>query len=186
VIVGHLALAAMVRRAWPRASLLWLLPASVAPDLLDVCMAVGGVCNPYGLYSHTVPAVVLLAAVVGGAAYLVIARTGAHPNALPTTLGCILVIVLHPLLDFPTGRKLLWPGGALVGLGLYQQPVADFVMESGLVTVGWLLLRRARATPRWASAPAALCALVLLQGAGNFGLRGLKPSACATSETPVP
>jgi hypothetical protein len=165
--------------------LLWLLPASVAPDVLDVCMALAGICNPYGLYSHTLPAVACLGAVVGGAAYLVETRNGLYSNAMPTALGCALVIVLHPVLDLLTGSKLFWPGGALVGLGLYQRPLIDFLIESVIVTGGWLMLRRAQAAPRWASTPVALCALVLLQGVGNFGLRGTKPTACTTSEMPA-
>ena len=175
----------MVRSGWPRTSLLWLLPASVAPDVLDVCAAVTGICNPYGLYSHTIPAVVLLASVVGAAAYFSGTRVGTHADALPTALGCILVIVLHPVLDFLTGHKLLWPGGELVGLGLYRWPLVDFALESAIVIAGWLMLRRSRAVPRWASALAALCALVLLQGVGNFALPAMKPTACAASGTPA-
>jgi len=73
-------------------------------------MAVAGTCNPYALYSHTLPAVALLASIVGGAAYLMAARASPQGTALPTALGCVIVIALHPLLDFFTGHKLLWPG----------------------------------------------------------------------------
>jgi hypothetical protein len=185
VIVGHLGLAAAVRGTWPRTSLLWLLPASVAPDVVDVCLAVTGVCNPYGLYSHTMPAVALLAAAVGGAAYLTMARRGARPGAMPAALGCALVILLHPVLDLLTGSKLFWPGGALVGLGLYQRPLIDFTIESAIAAAGWVMLRRSQAVPRWASAPAALGALVVLQAMGNFVLHGMKPTACTTSQISV-
>jgi hypothetical protein len=188
VIVGHLGLAAGVRGGWPRSSLLWLLVASIAPDLLDALMAAAGICNPNGLYSHTIPAVALLAAVVGGAAYLSATRKHAGSTAVPTAIACVVVILLHPALDFLTGQKLYWPGGELEGLRLYDWPLADFALESAVVILGWLILRRSPAVPRWAAAPATICALVVLQGAMNLGqrdLRDLKPNSCAVEAAPA-
>lgn len=184
MIVGHLGLAAGVRGRWPRTSLLWLLGASIAPDLVDVLMAAANICNPSGLYSHTIPAVVLLAAIVGGAAYLTTGRQSG-PAAGATATACVAVILLHPVLDFMTGQKLYWPGGELEGLRLYDRPLVDFVIESALVTLGWLILRRSRAVPRWAATPAALGALIALQGAMNLQLRGIKPNACAVEAPPA-
>ena len=170
----------------PRSSLLWLLPASVAPDLLDVLMAAAGICNPSGLYSHTLPAVALLATVIGGSAYLIARGDNADLSAVATAIACALVVLLHPALDFLTGQKLLWPGGALVGLRLYDWPLTDFLLESAVVIVGWLVLRRSPSVPRWAATPAAVCALVALQGAANLSVRSLKPNACSVEAAPAP
>jgi hypothetical protein len=184
VIFGHLGLAAAVRGRWPNASLLWLLPASVAPDLLDVAMAATGICNPDGLYSHTIPVVALLAALVGGAAYLMPRGREASSTALATACGCVAVVLLHPALDFLTGYKLFWPGGPHVGLRLYERPFADFLLEGALVILGWLLLRRSSTTPRWATAPAAVCAVLALQAMGNLSRGSLKPNACPAVAAP--
>jgi hypothetical protein len=188
VIVGHFGLAAGVRGGWPRSSLLWLLFASIAPDLLDALLAAAGICNPNGLYSHTVPVVVLCAAVVGGAAYLTGTRKQAGSTAVPTAVACVVVILLHPALDFLTGQKLFWPGGELEGLRLYERPLTDFVLESAVVILGWLILRRSPAVPRWAATPATICALIVLQGAMNLGLRNfrdVKPNACGAEAAPA-
>jgi hypothetical protein len=184
VIFGHFGLAAGVRGGWPRTALVWLLPASIAPDLLDVILAAARICNPYGLYSHTLPAVVLIAALVGGAAYLTVSGK-ADATAASTAMACILVILLHPTLDFLTGHKLFWPGGELRGLHLYDRPMLDFLLESAVVVVGWLLLRRTPAAPRWAAAPAALCTVLLLQGAADLSAGSFKPSACAVEAVPA-
>jgi hypothetical protein len=175
VIVGHVGLAGAVRGMAPKASLLWLLPAAVGPDLLDVGYAIAGVCNPYGLYSHTIPAVVLLAAVVGGAALLTANRA--------TALACALVVLLHPALDYVTGNKLVWPGGDLVGLGWYDRPGLDFVLEVALLTGGWLIARSTFAPSRRWLAAAGVVALIGVQGAmaAIYRPAGWKPSACAGS-----
>ena len=74
MITGHLGVAGIARTLqrdrFSSIALLALVLTSVAPDVLDLLYAAFGVCNPYGLYSHTVHAVVLQAAVIGGAAFL--------------------------------------------------------------------------------------------------------------------
>jgi hypothetical protein len=176
VITGHLGIAAAVRSRWPAASLLWLLPASIAPDLLDVVLALLGVCNPYGLYSHSVPAAALLAVVLGGAAFL---GTGSRT----TGLAVAALVLLHLPADMITGNKIFWPGGPLIGLDLYSHPVLDFVLEALIALGGWWLLRRAAAVPRWAAVGVAACALVLVQAAFDGAVLH-KPSACTPSVLP--
>lgn len=173
MIAGHLGVAAALGAMRPRASLWWLLPAAIAPDLLDIAYALAGVCNPYGLYSHTVPAALLLGACLAGAAVL----AGRRETA-PLVL---LAVLLHLPPDLLTGRKLYWPGGEMYGLMLYDHALVDFLMETAIVSAGWALLRRQPAAPRWATSVRTLVALVLLQGAAD-ALRGgpLKPNACAT------
>jgi MFS superfamily sulfate permease-like transporter len=170
VITGHLGIAAAVRSGWRDTSLLWLLPASIAPDLLDIAYALVGICSPFGLYSHTVPVVALLALVVGGAAYVV---TGSRPTAMAAGA----LVLLHLPADLITGYKHFWPGGSLTGLDLYRSPALDFVLEAFVALGGWWLLRRDTRAPRWATAGAAAATLVLVQAA--FDSKAItKPSAC--------
>jgi hypothetical protein len=177
VITAHLGVAAAARSRWPRAPLLWLLPAAIAPDLLDVGYALAGVCSPYGLYSHTVPAAALTAAVLGGIVFLI---TGSRIAGL-VTAG---VVLAHLPLDLVTGRKIYWPGGPLLGLGLYRRPLLDFLVEAPLVLGGWWLLRRSGNGPRWAVLGAVALSLVAGQAVFDGLSRGLKPSGCRWAEEP--
>jgi hypothetical protein len=170
VITGHLGVAAAARSRWPVVSLLWLVPVAIAPDLLDVAYVVAGVCSPYGLYSHTIPAAALTGAVLGGIAFLV---TGSRAAGL-VTAG---VVLAHLPLDLVTGHKIFWPGGPLVGLALYHRPLLDFLVELPLALGGWWLLRRSGRGPRWATLGAAALALVVVQAAFDV-LPGMKPSGC--------
>lgn len=175
MITGHLGVAAAIRGGWRSTSLPWLLAACVAPDLLDVAFAVAGVCNPSGLYSHTVPAALLVGAVIGGAAFL---ATGSPA----TGIAAALLVLLHLPPDMITGHKLFWPGGPLIGLRLYDRPWLDFAVELPMALGGWLLLRRSGTAPRWATTGAAAVGLVLIQGAFALApLDGLKPTACAAA-----
>lgn len=178
MIVGHLGVAAALARWRPRASPWWLIPAAIAPDLLDLAYAVVGFCNPYGLYSHTVPAALLLGAGIAGAAVL----SGRRETAALV----LLAVLLHLPFDYPTGRKLLWPGGELHGLMLYDHPLTDFAMETLLVVGGWALVRRDRRLPRWVTSAWAVAAAVVLQGAVDILRMPLKPNACRAAEAVLP
>lgn len=172
MITGHLGVAAAARGGWPTLSLFWLVPVAVAPDLLDVAYAMADVCSPYGLYSHTVPAAALTASVLGGGAFLV---TGSRAAGLVTAL----VVLARLPLDLVTGRKIFWPGGPLLGLHLYRQPLLDFVVEVPIALGGWWLLRRRGRGPRWATMGAAAIAMVIVQGTFDLLERGLKPTGCS-------
>ena len=171
MITGHLGVAAAARWRWPVVSLLWLLPVAIAPDLLDVGYALIGVCSPYGLYSHTVPAAALTGALLGGIAFL---ATGSRAAGVLT----VAVVLAHLPLDLVTGHKIFWPGGPLVGLGLYERPLLDFLVEVPVTLGGWWLLRRDRRAPHWATIGAAAAALVIVQGTFDLLHGGLKPSGC--------
>jgi hypothetical protein len=174
VITGHLGVAAAIRSRWRDVPLLWLLAASVAPDVLDIAMAAGGICNPYGLYSHTVPAVVLLAAVVGGAAFLM-------SDSREIGFVIALAVLLHLPPDLITGHKIFWPGGPFLGLALHWHPRLDFLVEMPVALGGWWLLRRTAGAPRWAVSWLAAATLVLVQGAFDFATDNeVKPTACAS------
>lgn len=174
MITGHLGIAGAAHAARRDSSLVWLLVASMAPDLVDALFVAVGSCNPHGLYSHTVPAAALLAVVLGAVSYFVTGR-----RATGVLVAALVLAHLPP--DFLTGHKLFWPGGELIGLGLYEHPVADFVLEALLVLAGWSLLRSRGWAPRWATGRAALVGLLVVQvSVEAVGARkgGVKPSAC--------
>ena len=183
MITGHLGIAAAVHTSRRDSSLVWLLGASMAPDVVDAAFVLARSCNPHGLYSHTLPAAALIAAVTGAAAFLATSHRA-------TGLLAALLVLTHLPLDFVTGHKLFWPGGELSGLRLYDWPAVDFVLEAALVAAGWWALR-ARSSPprraptwatRWATTWAALAALLLVQGAMDIagrGRGGVKPTWCA-------
>jgi hypothetical protein len=174
VITGHLGIAGAVQAGRRDSSLVWLLGASMAPDVVDGLFYLARTCNPNGLYSHTLPAAALLAVVTGAIAYVATKQRA-------TSALCMLLVLAHLPPDFITGHKLFWPGGEIMGLRLYEHPIADFVVESAIVVTGWLLLRRRGGAPRWATGRAALAVLLATQlaveGAGAV-LGGVKPSAC--------
>jgi hypothetical protein len=162
-------------------SLLWLLGASMAPDVVDGLCYLARACNPNGLYSHTLPAAALLAVVTGVIAY--VATKQRATGAL-----CALLVLAHLPPDFITGHKLFWPGGEIMGLRLYDHPIADFALESALVGTGWGLLRRRGGAPRWATGRAALVGALALQiavEAAGAILGGVKPSRCGIQQLPT-
>lgn len=178
MITGHLGIAGAVYAGRRDSSLVWLLGAAIAPDVVDGLFTLVGSCNPHGLYSHTLPAAVLIAAVIGGTAYL---ATGQRATGLLAAL----LVVAHLPPDFITGRKLFWPGGELMGLRLYDHAFADFVLEATLAIGGWWLLRAKSWAPRWATGWPALVVLLALQATadGIGSLRGgVKPTACAAMQ----
>ena len=176
MIVGHLGVAGAVYAGRRDSSLFWLLGASMAPDVVDGLFVVARSCNPYGLYSHTIPAAPLIAAVTGALAYFA-------TDQRVTGLLAAALVAAHLPLDFITGWKLFWPGGELLGLRLYEFPPGDFVLEALILLGGWWLVRSRRPAPRWATGWLAVAALLLAQGTLDvLGARGggTKPSACAT------
>ena len=160
-------------------TLVWLLGVSIAPDLLDVGYAFIGICSPYGLYSHTVPAAALTGAVLGGIAFL---ATGSRAAGI-LTAG---VVLAHLPLDFVTGSKIFWPGGPLLGLRLYQRPLQDFLVEVPIALGGWWILRRRGQGPPWAIIGVAALGLVVVQGTFDLLQRGIKPSGCRWVTTAAP
>ena len=158
MIVGHVGIAYWARTKSPAASLPWLLAASIMPDLIDGVLSRMRVLNPCSVYSHSIPAVVVLALLVSGCAYVV---TGSWRGAALVAA----LVVAHLPADYVTGLKVLWPNGPVVGFYLYRWPVWDFVIEVPIVGMGWLMLRRSASAPRWAISGLSLGVLILVQGA---------------------
>ena len=159
-----------------------LIAASFAPDIADLFYALAGICSPYGLYSHTVHAAVLEAALIAGAMWLV-------TSSPRLTAAFAVVVLLHVPADYFTGHKLLIPGGDVVGLRLYWWPMRDFLLETPLAVAGWLLIRRSGRGPAWSRGIPALMAVLVLQSGFDIiaalTTRSMKPNACARSKDDV-
>jgi hypothetical protein len=133
--VGHLGFA-LAGKGLRRGAPLWLLV--LATQGCDWVQAIACVTAPEGtsaMWSHSIPAVGALAAVLSLASYLVTGDRGVA--AL-----CGLVAVSHLLADYVTGLKPTWPGGPTIGLDLYAYPLGDLAVETAVLVVGWLLYRR--------------------------------------------
>jgi len=135
VITGHLALAYGAGASLKERRLLWLFGAALAPDIVDVGLALARVCSPYGLYSHAIPALALQAPLAAAICWAV---TRDRRVALASTL----LIALHLPLDFVTGSKVFWPGAPFIGADFYRYPLADVALEVPMVLAGWWYARR--------------------------------------------
>ena len=152
--------------------------AAMTPDVVDSVYFLASFCNPTGLYSHTIYAVLLEMAVVSGTAFL---ATGSRSVAL----GFALVVLLHSPADYFTGYKLFVPGGELHGLDFYNRPPLDFLLEAPTIVLGWWLLRRSGRAPRWARSVWAVGVILFLQ-LGFDARTGLnKPSSCESNPAGV-
>jgi hypothetical protein len=180
MITGHLGIALGARSLDRRpknsaAPLLWLLAASVAPDVLDSAYALGKYCNPAGTFSHSLPAAAILATLFGVGAFL-------HTRSAATAFFVAGLVVLHLPPDYVTGRKALWSGGPVIGLYIYRWGWLDFLVELPIVIGGWWMLRRTNFTPRWVVSGLALTALLAVQTAFDLStqVQGTRaPRACS-------
>jgi membrane-bound metal-dependent hydrolase YbcI (DUF457 family) len=156
--IGHVGAALAGKRVRRSIGLLVLLVATYAPDWADTGLCLARAYDPQGMLSHSVPAVLLLM-LVGFAAYAAATRdwTGA--------LVIAAVILSHMFLDWITGYKPTWPGGPMIGLRLYDRPVADFVVEGIVIVAGALLYGRTLPPRRrpWVDVSIMLGALLALQ-----------------------
>lgn len=116
---------------------LWvLIVASQLPDWADATLCLSGVRSIVpGMFTHSLPAVAALAGAFALVWYL------SSRDAFGAAL-VLAVVSTHALGDYFTGIKPTWPGGPMIGLGLYRQPAIDFALESGVILIGWLFYRR--------------------------------------------
>ena len=156
--IGHVGAALVAKRLRTSIGLFALLVAAYTPDWVDSGLCMAGVYNPEGMLSHSLPAVALFA-LVGVALYALKTRdwTGA--------LVVAALIFSHMLLDWITGYKPTWPGGPMIGLRLYEHPIADFLVEGLLIVIGALLYGRTLPPRRqpWIDVSIMLGALLALQ-----------------------
>jgi membrane-bound metal-dependent hydrolase YbcI (DUF457 family) len=163
MFIGHFAVAMAAKRAAPRASLGTLLLAALFLDILWPAFLLAGLerveirpgDNPFTLLrfehypiSHSLAATLAWAAAFG-AMYYGITRHGR--NALVVAA----VVVSHWVLDWVTHLPdlPLYPGGPLVGLGLWNSVAATLAVESLMFVAGaTIYLRTTRAVDaigRW-------------------------------------
>jgi len=184
MFIGHYALGFAAKRLAPRTSLGTLFAAPTLADLLwPVFLLLGWEHahvvpgpNPFLTlwlddypYSHSLFALIVWGALFG---YLYKTKTGDKRAAL--VIG--LLVVSHWVLDFVTHRPdiQLYPGGAKLGLGLWNSPAATVIVESMMLIAGvaiYARITRARdGIGRWG-----LWGLVVLL-AGSYGSTLFTPS----------
>lgn len=177
MFIGHYALGLAAKRLAPRTSLGTLFAAPTLADLLWPVLLLLGleqshvVPGPNPLltlwlddipWSHSLFTLIVWGAVFG---FLYKARGGDKKSAIIIAV----LVVSHWVLDFVTHRPdmPLFPGGPKVGLGLWNYPVANVVIETvmlGAGVVSYLRTTRARdGIGRWG-----FWALILLLAGGYY------------------
>ena len=158
--LGHVGVALGAKGLRRDIALMVLLVATYAPDWVDAGLCVMGAYDPRGIFSHSFAAVTLLGAV----AVMVYNR---YTRDVAGSLLVAGVVLSHILLDLITGFKPTWPGGPMIGLGLYRHPIADLVLESAIILIGVVLYQRtlpSRSRP-WIDVALMLGALLVMQTA---------------------
>lgn len=149
--VGHVGIALGLRRARSAPPLWLLVAAAQLPDWGDALVQLYSSRAPDpGWSPHGFP-LVALGAFGAGLVGARLARTW-RGGAL-AALACLS----HWAADYLTGFKPTWPGGPVgVGLGWYAHASRDFLLESAVAFVGWMLWRRSLPAPVAAGAPRVL------------------------------
>ncbi len=168
---GHVAIALAARGVRRELPLWTAVLAAQAPDWIETILGGVGRRASAELWSHAFPFVLLGA---GAAAIIVMFWTRSRGAALAT----FALYVSHPLADLVTGHKPLWLGGPPVGLWFIDRPVPDFVVQSLLCVLGWVLYRRSLPphVRRRLIAAVPLVALLALQGVSDLVVFVRKPS----------
>lgn len=145
---------------------MWVLVAAAfGPDWVELFLGLLKGRSTGEVYSHFIPGVLLGACVAALCYEIAFRRRGGRWVAIAW--------LLHWPADFLTAHKpLIDPGGLLIGLDLYNVPIADFVIESALVVGCAWLYRRRYASEHWQRRwiAAAAVALVLIQSVLDYGL----------------
>ena len=130
--IGHVGAALAGKRARRSVGLVVLLIATYVPDWVDTGLCLAGSFTPAEMLSHSIPAVL----VFGLVAFILYGwRSGDWTGA-----GVLAAVILsHMFFDWITGDKPTWPGGPMIGLQLYEHPVADFIVEGTVIAIGGVL-----------------------------------------------
>ncbi|MDP1889867.1 MAG: hypothetical protein Q8K55_03165 [Gemmatimonadaceae bacterium] len=182
MFVGHIAVALAAKRVAPRTNLgLLALGAQWADTLWPVLLLVGAerveirpgitVMTPLDFVSYPWSHSLLMLAVWGVLATIAYRRGGGQRAAV--VLGAL--VVSHWVLDVVTHRPdmpLVPFGGPRLGLGLWNHPAAEMLLEGAMYAGGaWFYFRSTRprdAVGRWA-VPALLLTLGAIWLAAAFG-----------------
>ena len=153
---GHVGIALAGKGLRPAIPLWVLLLATQLPDWTDAAVCAAGISSPpSGILSHSLPAVAVLGSLFALLYY------GASRDSVGAGL-VALTVVSHAIADYATGLKPTWPGGPIIGLGLYRQPAIDFVLEAAVIAVGWAIYRGSLPESRRRSSPVMLMLITLL------------------------
>lgn len=166
--VGHAAVALALKSRDPRVAIVPLTLACFGPDWLELVLMLPAKREGMAVYTHSIPAV-LIGGAIAAALYAAFRRPG-WPMILVGWL-------LHWPADLITGHKPLLFGTPLVGLDLYNVPLADFVLESVAIVIGCAYYAR-RFAPRGELRRIVYllgATLILLQGAVDVALWVLRP-----------
>jgi hypothetical protein len=184
VFIGHTAIALAAKRARPSVPLAVLAAATYGPDVIEITLLLlwrwARLQAAFG--SHSIPSVSLGAAVVA-AAYWMWRRDA------PGAAMLAAVYASHWAADLFTGTaKPTWGGGPMLGLSLYDHPILDFAVESGLLIAAWLFFwpardRRRRSRAVHMAGPVVLVLVQLVFNASErlFGVRSIKGAVSGAS-----
>ena len=162
---GHAAVALAIKTRAPRVPMWVLVAAAFGPDWVELFLGLLKGRSTGEVYSHFIPGVLLGACVAALCYEIAFRRRGGRWVAIAW--------LLHWPADFLTAHKpLIDPGARVIGLDLYNLPIADFAIESVLVVAcAWLYARRyapEHRQRRWVALAAV--ALVLIQSVLDYGL----------------
>jgi hypothetical protein len=136
MLVGHLGLALIGKRARPDAPLALLTGAAFLPDVvragLDLVVSPGWT----NFLSHSIPSALVLA---GVSALAAVARPASRKAGIAVLAAALCVS--HLPADYLTGCKPTWFRGPYLGLNLYQRPLYDLALELPLLIAGLRLAR---------------------------------------------
>ncbi len=134
---GHIGVALLAKGVRKEVPLLLLIVASISVDFVAIGMQITGIEVPQGLGPYSIPGTALTAIVITSIVFAV-------NRNIQHAIFAGLVALSHVLLNWVTSRLIAWPGGPMIGLGLYvhDYPLIDFVIEGVLILVGWLVYRK--------------------------------------------
>lgn len=159
MFIGHFAVGFAAKKIAPRTNLAWLLAAPILLDLLWPIFVLLGwesfriepgntVFTPLAFdsypWSHSLAMAAVWASLMAGVYFGIYRYT---PGAVMIWLG----VVSHWLLDFVTHRPdmPLYPGGPLLGLGLWNHKLATMVVEAVMFGAAlWLYMRTTQAADK--------------------------------------
>ena len=142
MVAGHFGIAQFGKGTRREIPIALLVVAAYLPDLVRIPLSV--TIERYELWSHSIPAVVVMGVLLGG---IWVMRGGSWMAGVVLAAVC----ALHWPADVFTGCKPTTFGGPWLGLVSYRRPVNDLLVEGALVVAGWLFARR-RGVPigkRW-------------------------------------
>jgi hypothetical protein len=134
VYTGHAAIALALARREERLPIVPLTLAAFGPDWLELLFMLPGRRAGMGIFTHSIPAVV-----IGGAIAAALWAATHRPGGRTIFLAWLL----HWPADLLTGRKPVLFREPLIGLDLYKLPAVDFALESLVVVLGCATYARA-------------------------------------------